>query len=172
MLLAAPGFVFPKGWAAAAVPPPAAIGAPFLRWDRDGASYRGLVEVMPTGLAAVRELRVGVALDIEHHQQFMQALGEALLPALAACLALAGLLTWLPRGRGWRRCARWPAWPAASRPAASTSGSPSRHGAEGARRPRDVVQRHAGPARGTRFSACRTSRPTSPTSCARRSATS
>ena len=100
LLLAAPGFVFPEGWAAAAVPPPAAIGAPFLRWDRDGASYRGLVEVMPTGLAAVRELRVGVALDIEHHQQFMQALGEALLPALAACLALAGLLTWVATRQG------------------------------------------------------------------------
>jgi two-component system heavy metal sensor histidine kinase CusS len=100
LLLAAPGFVFPEGWAAAAVPPPAAIGAPFLRWDRDGASYRGLVEVMPTGFAAVRELRVGVALDIEHHQQFMQALGEALLPALAACLALAGLLTWVATRQG------------------------------------------------------------------------
>jgi two-component system heavy metal sensor histidine kinase CusS len=59
-----------------------------------------VVETMPTGSAALPALVVGVGLDIEHHQQFMQALRDALLSALAACLALAGLLTWLATRHG------------------------------------------------------------------------
>jgi two-component system heavy metal sensor histidine kinase CusS len=92
--------VFPHVWARSAAAPGAGATAPFLRWDRDGASYRGLVESMPTGSGSLPGIVVGVGLDIEHHQQFMQALSEALLPALAACLALAGLLTWLATRHG------------------------------------------------------------------------
>ena len=99
-LFAYPSAVFPQGWEASAVARATPGDAPFLRWDRDGASYRGLVEAMPTASAALPALVVGVGLDIEHHQQFMQALRDALLPALAACLALAGLLTWLATRHG------------------------------------------------------------------------
>ena len=99
-LFAYPSAVFPQGWEASAVARATPGDAPLLRWDRDGASYRGLVEAMPTASAALPALVVGVGLDIEHHQQFMQALRDALLPALAACLALAGLLTWLATRHG------------------------------------------------------------------------
>ena len=99
-LAAYPDAVFPHDWARSAAAPGAGATAPFLRWDRDGASYRGLVESMPTGSGSLPAIVVGVGLDIEHHQQFMQALSEALLPALAACLALAGLLTWLATRHG------------------------------------------------------------------------
>lgn len=92
--------VFPQHWEAAAVASNAVGSAAFLRWDRDGASYRGLVEVMPTGMASPPALSVGVALDIEHHLQFMQALRAALLPGLAVCLGLAGLLTWVATRQG------------------------------------------------------------------------
>jgi two-component system heavy metal sensor histidine kinase CusS len=99
-LAAYPAAVFPHDWAGAAAAPGAGSGAPFLRWDRDGASYRGLVETMPTGIGSVPAVVVGAALDIEHHQQFMRALREALLSALVICLALAGLLTWLATRHG------------------------------------------------------------------------
>jgi len=99
-LAAYPDAVFPHDWTRAAVAAGQGAAAPFLRWDRDGVSYRGLVEAMPTGSGALPGIVVGVGLDIGHHQQFMQALSEALLTALVACLALAGLLTWLATRHG------------------------------------------------------------------------
>jgi two-component system heavy metal sensor histidine kinase CusS len=100
ILYAAPELVFPVDWKAGALPADGAAVTPFLRWDRNGVSYRGLVEAVPAGLAGGARLAVGVALDIGHHQTFMQALSEALMTALVVCLAVAGALTWIATRRG------------------------------------------------------------------------
>jgi two-component system heavy metal sensor histidine kinase CusS len=100
VLYAAPELVFPADWRSRAVAAEAVATAPFLRWDRNGVSYRGLVEAIPAGPADDRRLAVGVALDIEHHQMFRQALADALLTALVVCLAVAGALTWIATRRG------------------------------------------------------------------------
>jgi two-component system heavy metal sensor histidine kinase CusS len=100
ILYAAPELVFPVDWKAVAQPADSATVPPFLRWDRNGVSYRGVVEAMPAGSAGGARLAVGVALDIEHHQSFMQALSEALITALVVCLLVAGALTWIATRRG------------------------------------------------------------------------
>ena len=99
-LVVAPDEVFPRRWADAAVAAAALPTAPFLRWQREGASYRGLVEAVPTGLPAVPVLQIGVALDIVHHQMFMAALRAAFVPAFVGCLAVAGLLSFAAVRRG------------------------------------------------------------------------
>jgi two-component system heavy metal sensor histidine kinase CusS len=100
ILYAAPEFVFPLEWRERALPIDVVTELPFLRWDRNGASYRGLIEAMPTGLAGGARLAVGVALDIEHHQTFMQALSDAMFTGLAVCLLVAGALTSVATRRG------------------------------------------------------------------------
>ena len=62
-------------------------------------TFRGLVEAMPTNIESIEPLRVGIALDIEHHLMFMQALLRALLGAFVVCLIAAGLLTWFATRR-------------------------------------------------------------------------
>jgi hypothetical protein len=52
-LVVAPADGFPRRWADTAVVAAELPAAPFLRWEREGASYRGLVEAVPTGLPAV-----------------------------------------------------------------------------------------------------------------------
>ena len=93
-LYAASDRAFPADWFSAAVPSTAIAEAPFLSWERDGMTLRGLVEAMPTSISRGETLGVGIALDIEHHLMFMQALLRALLGAFVACLIAAGLLTW------------------------------------------------------------------------------
>ena len=60
---------------------------------------RGLVEAVPTSIERAEPLRVGIALDIEHHLMFMQALLRALLGAFVVCLIAAGFLTWFATRR-------------------------------------------------------------------------
>lgn len=98
-LYAASDRAFPADWFSAAVPATAIAVAPFLSWEREGATFRGLVEAIPTSIDGVEPLRVGIALDIAHHLMFMQALLRALLGAFVVCLIAAGLLTWLATRR-------------------------------------------------------------------------
>ena len=94
LLYAAADRAFPADWFSAAVPSTAIALAPFLSWERDGMTFRGLAEAMPTSIESAEPLRVGIALNIEHHLIFMQALLRALLGAFVVCLIAAGLLTW------------------------------------------------------------------------------
>jgi two-component system heavy metal sensor histidine kinase CusS len=99
LLYAASDRAFPADWFSAAVPPTAIAVAPFLSWERGGMTFRGLVEAIPTSIERAEPLSVGIALDIEHHLTFMQALQRALLGAFLACLIAAGLLTWFATRR-------------------------------------------------------------------------
>jgi two-component system heavy metal sensor histidine kinase CusS len=99
-LVVAPADVFPHRWPDAAVTGAGLAAAPFLRWEHAGVTYRALVEAVPTGLPGAPVLCVGVALDIAHHQMFMEALRAAFGPALLACLVVAGVLTWAAVRRG------------------------------------------------------------------------
>ncbi len=99
LLYAASDRAFPADWFSAAVPSTAIAEAPFLSWERDGKTLRGLVEAVPTSIERAEPLRVGIALDIEHHLMFMQALLRALLGAFVVCLIAAGFLTWFATRR-------------------------------------------------------------------------
>jgi two-component system heavy metal sensor histidine kinase CusS len=99
LLYAASDRAFPADWFSVAVPSTAIAVAPFLSWEHDGMTLRGLVEAMPTSIERAEPLGVGIALDIEHHLMFMQALQRALLGAFVVCLIAAGLLTWLATRR-------------------------------------------------------------------------
>jgi two-component system heavy metal sensor histidine kinase CusS len=71
-----------------------------LLWSRGGRSFRGMSATMPTGISGAPPVKVAVAIDIAHHQLFMQIFMRTLW-AFVACAALAtGLLGWFAARRG------------------------------------------------------------------------
>lgn len=84
-------------------PPPAAESggrSPLLTWSRDGQTWRGLAARLPTGIPGMAPVRVLVAQDIRHHQEFMAEFRTTLWLAVVLTLALIALLGWLAARRG------------------------------------------------------------------------
>ena len=63
-------------------------------WLRDGQRYRGIAAPVATGLADGLPVTVAVAIDIRHHQEFMQSFQRTLWAFIAAAAALASVLGW------------------------------------------------------------------------------
>lgn len=69
-------------------------------WLRDGQHYRGIAAPVATGLADGLPVTVAVAIDIVHHQEFMQSFQRTLWAFIAAAAALAGVLGWAAARHG------------------------------------------------------------------------
>jgi two-component system heavy metal sensor histidine kinase CusS len=98
LLLASAHGEFGGDWKPAAASPDA---APVLStWTANGHQYRGLVAQIPTDIAGATPLQVAVAVDIAHHQVFMDALMQTLWLFVAGAALATGLLGWLAASRG------------------------------------------------------------------------
>jgi two-component system heavy metal sensor histidine kinase CusS len=75
-------------------------GAQLLQWSSGGHRYRGLVAALPTGIPGAAPLQVAVALDIAHHEVFMDALMHTLWFFVAGAAVATGLLGWFAASRG------------------------------------------------------------------------
>lgn len=75
-------------------------GAQLLEWSAQGHHYRGLVADMPTAIPGATALRVAVAVDIAHHQVFMDTLMQTLWLFVAGAALATGLLGWFAASRG------------------------------------------------------------------------
>jgi two-component system heavy metal sensor histidine kinase CusS len=102
VLLASPNQEFSGNWqtALAAQPTAAAGEEKMLHWAQDGHSYRGLVAAMSTGIAGAPALQVAVAVDIAHHQIFMDTLLQTLWLFVGGAALATGLLGWFAAQRG------------------------------------------------------------------------
>jgi two-component system heavy metal sensor histidine kinase CusS len=69
-------------------------------WFANGRQYRGLVAEVPTNIAGATPLQVAVAVDIAHHQVFMDALMQTLWLFVAGAALATGLLGWFAASRG------------------------------------------------------------------------
>ncbi|MBI2746453.1 MAG: heavy metal sensor histidine kinase [Burkholderiales bacterium] len=75
-------------------------GAQLLEWSAQGRNYRGLVADMATAIPGATALRVAVAVDIAHHQVFMDARMRTLWLFVAGAALTTGLLGWFAASRG------------------------------------------------------------------------
>jgi len=78
----------------------AADGSQLLDWTVGASHYRGLVAAMPTGIPGAAPLQVAVAVDIAHHQIFMDTLMQTLWLFVAGAALATGLLGWFAASRG------------------------------------------------------------------------
>ena len=100
VVLTAPNGEFVGNWQASIATPSTAQGEPLLQWSHNGSSYRGLVASMPTGIPGAAPLQVAVAVDIAHHQVFMDALLQTLWLFVGGAALATGLLGWFAASRG------------------------------------------------------------------------
>ena len=100
LLFASPEAAFPP--ALIESPPSKDLSAQtkLVTWAKDGQTYRGIAATAASGIAGEPPATVVVALNIEHHQTFMQAFQESLWWAIAASIALTALLGWIAARRG------------------------------------------------------------------------
>lgn len=97
LLLASPGVEFPRDWTAHAANSP---GTRLFVWSQGGRSYRGLAAAIPSGVAAWPPLAVAVAVDIGHHEAFMDTFMRTLWLFVAGAALATGLLGWFAASRG------------------------------------------------------------------------
>ena len=75
-------------------------GGRLLQWSSGAHHYRGFVATMPSGIVGAEPLEVAVAVDMAHHDQFMEGLTRTLWLFVAAAAVATGLLGWLAASRG------------------------------------------------------------------------
>ncbi|MEI8155705.1 MAG: heavy metal sensor histidine kinase [Burkholderiales bacterium] len=101
LVLAAPNGEFSGDWLAAIRTPSVATESQtLLQWSQGGHSYRGLVASIPTGIPNAAPLQVAVAVDIAHHQVFMNTLLHTLWVFVGSAALATGLLGWFSASRG------------------------------------------------------------------------
>lgn len=71
-----------------------------VQWDQNGEFYRGISAVAPTGIAGLPPAKVALAINIEHHQAFMNAFEHNLWLAIATGILLTVVLGWIAARRG------------------------------------------------------------------------
>jgi two-component system heavy metal sensor histidine kinase CusS len=96
-LLDSPNGEFSGDWRPAGL---VADGAQLLHWSHGSRRFRGLVSAMPTSIPGAPPLQVAVALDIAHHEVFMDALRQTLWLFVAGAAVVTGLLGWFAAMRG------------------------------------------------------------------------
>jgi len=100
MLFTSPGAVFPAALLESRPPEDSPRRAQLVVWRQDGQAYRGVAAAAVTGVAGQPPATVVVAVNIEHHQTFMQAFQKSLWLAIVASIALTALLGWIAARRG------------------------------------------------------------------------
>ncbi len=101
LVLAAPNGEFSGDWFAKKPAPSVDKGSQtMLQWSQGGHSYRGLVAFIPTGIPNAAPLEVAVAVDIAHHQIFMNTLLHTLWVFVGGAALAMGLLGWFSASRG------------------------------------------------------------------------
>ncbi|MDZ4254720.1 MAG: heavy metal sensor histidine kinase [Sulfuritalea sp.] len=94
-LFATPNAAFPD----ALLQPAAADGKP-QSWTLGGQPWRGIATLLPTGSRQLPTMLVAVAVDISHHEHFMESFRRRLWLFVAIAAALVGLLGWVVVRRG------------------------------------------------------------------------
>lgn len=97
ILLASSDIEFPADWSSHAS---TQAKAQLWRWTAHQHNYRGLAATIPTAVPGWPPLRVAVAVDIEHHQEFMDAFMQTLWLFVAGGAMATGLLGWFAASRG------------------------------------------------------------------------
>ena len=69
-------------------------------WTQEGQPWRGIVTLLPTGNSALSPMLVAVAVDISHHEHFMESFRRTLWLFVAIAALLVGLLGWVVVRRG------------------------------------------------------------------------
>jgi two-component system heavy metal sensor histidine kinase CusS len=98
ILYSTPGASFPSRWLSAHAAPPSA-GDELASWEDAGRRYRGIRTQLATELAS-GPVTLVLAMDIQHHEQFVHAIYRKLWAAIALGILASGLLGWLAAGRG------------------------------------------------------------------------
>lgn len=94
-LFATPNAAFPD-----ALLLPAADGSKPRTWTQAGLPWRGIATLLPTGIGERSSMLVAVAVDISHHEHFMQSFRLTLWLFVAIAALLAGFLGWVVVRRG------------------------------------------------------------------------
>jgi len=69
-------------------------------WTQAGQPWRGIVTLLPTGNRELSPMLVAVAVDISHHEHFMESFRRTLWLFVAIAAVLVGLLGWVVVRRG------------------------------------------------------------------------
>lgn len=69
-------------------------------WTRGGHAYSGISASVTTGMPDYAPFQVAIAVDTQHHQEFMQVFLNALGASVAFGVVLAGILGWLSAHQG------------------------------------------------------------------------
>jgi two-component system heavy metal sensor histidine kinase CusS len=97
VLLASPMVDFTAAWQPTRIAP---TTPSFTTWAEGGRTYRGMTHAISTAIAAMPPLRVTVAVDIEHHTQFMRLFMRTLWLFVAGAAVAMGFLGWFAASRG------------------------------------------------------------------------
>ncbi|MDP1735552.1 MAG: heavy metal sensor histidine kinase [Sulfuritalea sp.] len=79
---------------------PAGAGSKPRSWTQDGQPWRGIVALLPTGNPEWSPMLVAVAVDISHHEHFMESFRLTLWLFVAVAAVLVGFLGWVVVRRG------------------------------------------------------------------------
>lgn len=79
---------------------PASIGGKPRSWTQAGQPWRGIVTLLPTGDRNLSPMLVAVAVDISHHEHFMESFRQTLWLFVAIAAILVGFLGWVVVRRG------------------------------------------------------------------------
>ena len=69
-------------------------------WTQAGQPWRGIVTLLPTGDSGRSHMLVAVAVDISHHEHFMESFRQTLWLFVAIAAILVGFLGWVVVRRG------------------------------------------------------------------------
>jgi two-component system heavy metal sensor histidine kinase CusS len=79
---------------------PASASSKPRSWTQAGLPWRGIATLLPTGNSQRSSMLVAVAVDISHHEHFMQSFRQTLWLFVAIAAILVGLLGWVVVRRG------------------------------------------------------------------------
>ncbi|MDA8259107.1 MAG: heavy metal sensor histidine kinase [Betaproteobacteria bacterium] len=79
---------------------PAGAGSKPRSWTQAGQPWRGIATLLPTGKRELSPMLVAVAVDISHHEHFMESFRQTLWLFVAIAAILVGFLGWVVVRRG------------------------------------------------------------------------
>ncbi|BAO28425.1 heavy metal sensor histidine kinase [Sulfuritalea hydrogenivorans] len=79
---------------------PAGAGSKPRSWTQAGQPWRGIASLLPTGDRNLSPMLVAVAVDISHHEHFMESFRQTLWLFVAIAAILVGFLGWVVARRG------------------------------------------------------------------------
>ena len=100
LLFMSPGAVFPAALLESRLPDDSSARVKPATWQQGGQGYRGIAAAAITGIVGQPAVTVAVAVNTEHHREFMQVFHQRLWLAITASIALTALLGWVAARRG------------------------------------------------------------------------